>query len=98
MVIIYGSRLCPDCVAVEKAFAEKGQAYEYRDITENLSYLKEFLAIRDGSPLFDAARAHKGIGIPCIVDEAGQLELDAEQFLAKSFSQAGACSLDGRGC
>ena len=31
MVLVYGSKLCPDCIAAEKAFAEKKVDYEYRE-------------------------------------------------------------------
>ncbi len=98
MIIVYGSKRCPDCVAAEKAFAEKNITYEYRDITENLSYLKEFLAIRDKSPVFDEIRSLKGIGIPCIIEDGGEPELDAEKFLGAKIEGGAACSLDKTGC
>ena len=98
MTIVYGSKLCPDCVQAEQAFKEKGIAYEYRDITENLAFLKEFLAIRDANPQFDGARAHKGIGIPCIMQEGKAPELDVERFLEISLPKKTACSIDGKGC
>ena len=81
MLKIYGSMLCPDCVECRADLDKAGVAYEYLDFSENLKALKEFLAIRDGSPLFDPAREKGGIGIPCIVKEDGSITLDWEEFL-----------------
>lgn len=82
----------------ERVFKEKGVAYEYRDITENLAYLKEFLAIRDAHAQFDDVRAHKGIGIPCIMQDGKEPELDVERFLQAELPKTAACSIDRKGC
>ena len=81
MVIVYGSMLCPDCVACKEDFDQKGIAYDYRDFSENLKHLKEFLAIRDTSSLFDPIRAEGKIGIPCIVKENGEVTLSWEELI-----------------
>lgn len=75
-MIIYGSMLCPDCVECRKDLDAAGTKYEYRDFAENLLYLKEFLKIRDENPLFDAIKQEGKIGIPCIVDENGNVRFD----------------------
>ena len=76
MIKIYGSMLCPDCVACRKDLDEAGVAYEYLDFSGELKNLKEFLKIRDNSPIFDEPRAEGKIGIPCIVREDGSITLD----------------------
>ena len=81
MLKIYGSMLCPDCVECRADLDKAGVQYEYLDFSENLKALKEFLAIRDGNPLFDPVREKGGIGIPCIVREDGSITLDWEEFL-----------------
>lgn len=81
MLKIYGSVLCPDCVQCRADLDGAGVEYEYLDFGENLRALKEFLAIRDGSPLFDEVRAAGGIGIPCIVTEDGSVHLSWEKFM-----------------
>lgn len=81
MLIIYGSMLCPDCVACRKDLDAAGVAYEYRDFSDNLKHLKEFLALRDAHPLFDEVRKAGSIGIPCIVKEDGSVTLDWEEFM-----------------
>lgn len=70
-MIIYGAMLCPDCVACRKDLDEAGISYEFRQITENLLYLKEFLRLRDELEVFAPVKAEGKIGIPCIVGDDG---------------------------
>ena len=81
MIKIYGSMLCPDCVQCRKDLDEAGVSYIYQDFSENLKNLKEFLAIRDGNPVFDAIRQNGKIGIPCILREDGSISLTWEEFM-----------------
>lgn len=75
-MVVYGSMLCPDCVQCRKDLDESGIAYEYREITENLFYLKEFLKLRDELDLFTQIKAEGKIGIPCIVADDGTAALE----------------------
>ncbi len=81
MLIIYGTDLCPDCVNCKADLDRAGAVYEYRNFSENLLYLKEFLAIRDQNPLFAPVKEAGKIGIPCIVEENGEVSLSWEQYL-----------------
>lgn len=81
MIKIFGSMLCKDCVQCREELDQAGIAYEYLDFADNLLHLKEFLAIREGNPLFDEVRQKGGIGIPCIVKEDGSVTLDWEEFM-----------------
>lgn len=81
MIKIYGSMLCRDCVQCREDLDKAGVAYEYLDFSENLQYLKEFLAIRESSVLFEEVRKNGGIGIPCIVKEDGSITLDWEALM-----------------
>lgn len=83
MLIIYGSKLCKDCVACLEDFDRTGVSYDYRDFSENLVWLKDFLAIRDGNPVFQNCRKEGMIGIPCIVTEDGRITLDWQEFMNK---------------
>lgn len=74
-MIIYGAMLCPDCVAFRKDLDEAGISYEFRQITENLLYLKEFLRLRDELEVFAPVKAEGKIGIPCIVGDDGTVTL-----------------------
>ena len=81
MLKIYGSKLCKDCIACLEAFDKADIAYEYLDFADTLINLKEFLAIRDGNPLFDEVREAGGIGIPCILRPDGSITLDWESCM-----------------
>ena len=81
MTKIYGSMLCKDCVQCREDLDRAGVSYEYLDFADNLMHLKEFLAIRENSPLFDQVRKNGGIGIPCIVKDDGSITLDWEEFM-----------------
>ena len=75
MVIIYGSKLCPDCVACLSDLKAQGVEFEYRDFSDSLLFLKEFLSIRDSDPLFADVKASGKIGIPCLVYPDGTVSL-----------------------
>lgn len=80
-MIIYGSMLCKDCVSCREELDKAGVAYDYRDFFEDLQHLKVFLTLRDRNPVFLAAKAEGGIGIPCIVKDDGKVTLDWKEFL-----------------
>lgn len=75
-MIIYGSKLCPDCVRCLEDMEKNGVRYEYRDFGNDLRALKEFLTIRDRDPQFNSIREDGKIGIPCIVDDDGTVRLN----------------------
>lgn len=75
-MIIYGSMLCPDCVQCRKELDDAGVIYEYREITENLGYMKEFLKLRDENELFTSIKIEGKIGIPCILRADGSISFD----------------------
>ena len=52
MLKIYGSMLCPDCVACREELDAAGVAYEYLDFADSLKNLKEFLKLRDELAVF----------------------------------------------
>lgn len=84
MLKIYGSMLCPDCVQCRADLDKAGVPYEYLDFSENLKNLKEFLAIRDREPIFYDAKMQGSVGIPCIVDEQGNVHLSWENYVGQA--------------
>ena len=84
MLKIYGSMLCPDCVQCRADLDAAGIAYEYLDFADDLRNLKEFLAIRDGEPIFSEVKGRGSIGIPCIVDEQGNVRLDWSIYVGQA--------------
>ena len=81
MIIIYGTMLCKDCVQCRKELDAAGVSYTFKEFSDELLNLKEFLTIRDNTPVFDTVRTEGRIGIPCIVKEDGSVALDWQEFL-----------------
>jgi glutaredoxin-related protein len=103
MLKIYGSPLCPDCMACKASLDAAKVPYEFVDITASMANLKAFLRLRDSLPLFDEAKMAGAVGIPCLISEDGSMTLDYESWLAaehipKKPGDAPACRLDGSGC
>lgn len=84
MLKIYGSMLCPDCVQCCEELTAAGVSYAFYDFADSLIHLKEFLAIRDNNDLFTAVRSAGKIGIPCIVDEQGNVSLDWSIYVGQA--------------
>lgn len=73
---IYGTDLCPDCVAAKKILDEKNIPYDYVDITKNIADLKAFMRLRDTSLAFDAVKKAGNIGVPAFVSEDGTMSFE----------------------
>lgn len=80
MLKIYGSMMCPDCVACRKDLDQAGVEYEYLDFSESLLNLKEFLKLRE-LPIFEEVKENGSIGIPCILREDGTVTLDWSEYV-----------------
>ena len=112
MIRVFGSALCPDCVACKAALDAAGAEYEFIDICGGMPALKEFLRHRDAEEAFDAARAAGQVGIPAVLLEDGTLTPDWKGRLAElglpvpgeapaeaaALGKGSACRLDGTGC
>lgn len=81
MLTIYGSMLCKDCVQCREDLDKAGVDYNYLDFSQDLGNLKQFLKLRDAEPVFEEARTEGYIGIPCIVDDDGNVSLDWSQYM-----------------
>lgn len=99
MIKIYVMDTCPDCTYVEEQ-VKGDNRYEIIDIGHHVRNLKEFLKLRDNSPVFDEARRYGAAGIPCFVLEDGTITLTPEDAGLKSrpIADGSACNLDGSGC
>ena len=83
MIKVYGSKMCPDCIALEKAFKAENIEYEYHDITGDLKELKSFLKLRDNNSMFAKAKEKGLIGIPVVEKEDGTLTFKWQDFLSE---------------
>lgn len=81
MLKIYGSALCPDCVKCKEALEQANVPFVYLSITESLLALKQFLKLRENKEEFAPVRKRGQIGIPCILDEEGNLSFTWDQYL-----------------
>jgi len=88
MIKVYGSKMCPDCIALEKAFESEKIEYEYYDITSDLKVLKTFLKLRDSNPKFEKAKEKGLIGIPIVENEDGTLTFKWQEFLEKPIKES----------
>ena len=92
---------CPDCVNIEEQV--KGNSrFEMIDIGQHVRNLKEFMRLRDSSPVFEEAKKCGYIGIPCFVLEDGTITLSPEDAGLQSQSEYSgesvSCNIDGSGC
>lgn len=83
MLKIYGSMLCPDCVQCREDLDKAGVEYDYLDFSESLMNLKEFLGLRDNNAVFEDVRKDGRIGIPCLVDEDGNVSLSWDEYVSQ---------------
>ena len=79
---VYGADICIDCRNYKAVQRSRGFAAEYIDITENTANLREFLHLRDSSPVFAPVKEQGGIGIPLFVREDGEKTFDLNEALA----------------
>ena len=78
---IYGSDLCQECHDIRRNLDRHNLAYEFVDITKNLSDMRYLLKLRDTRSEFDAAKKLEYIGIPAMVFEDGRVVVEWEDFL-----------------
>lgn len=106
MLTIYGSAMCPDCVACKRNFDFYGIEYHFIDINLKLHDLADFLSLRDKLPVFDHCKEIGDIGLPALVKEDGEVFLNWEGYLKEKGYEVlpeegeikAACSLDRKGC
>ncbi len=85
-IFLFGSELCPDCVAMKEVLIANQIRYSYIDILDGLGKLKMFLKYRDSMPEFDEIKGEGSIGIPFLVVNDGEwssLEGPSESLVAK---------------
>lgn len=89
---------CQDCINLEEQIKASNK-YEVIELSSHVKNLKEFLKLRDNSPVFDEVKKSGSIGIPCFVLEDGRITLSPEEAgLESKPSTDSACNIDGTGC
>jgi hypothetical protein len=99
MIKIYGMKTCPDCTYLDEQI-EGNSGFTVIDVGEHVKSLKEFLRLRDKSPVFDDAKLKGYIGLPCFILEDGTVTLKPEDAGLKSRPQDSgqSCSINGKNC
>lgn len=69
MLKVYGSYICVECRDMRDRFQKEDISFEFVDITENTTNLKEFLRLRDQDKIFSSVRENGLIGIPFFVQD-----------------------------
>ena len=81
MLKVYGTKLCPDCIAMEANFKKAGIDYEFVNIFESMPKFKSFLDLRDKEAVFDHSKEIGDTGLPALQREDGSLFLNWEDYL-----------------
>ena len=89
MIKIFVMDTCPDCTFIKEQVYGNNK-YEVIDIGKHVRNLKEFLRLRDKSPVFDVMKRVGSVGIPCFVLEDG--------LQAPDKIKGNSCNIDGTGC
>lgn len=80
-ITIYGTDQCPMCVELKKNLKNKNIEFEYIDILESMSNLKEFLTFRDNSEFFDDYKTNGKLGVPLtVIEENDEYKLYVENY------------------
>lgn len=74
---IYGLVMCENSVACVEKLTEKGIQFEFLDFTKDLRCFKEFMQLRDMSPLFDEVKKAGGIGMSKSIENNEVYEKDS---------------------
>lgn len=80
-VTIYGMHKCINCRETIGLFDSKEISYDFIEITDSTTTMKEFLKYRDNEKLFKEVKKENKIGIPFFVFEDGFKTLDIDKAI-----------------
>ncbi len=75
MILVYSMGSCPDCIRVLEQIKGNPE-FKVLEIGSHARILKQFLQLRDCSPVLEQARENGSIGIPCFILEDGSVTLN----------------------
>jgi len=84
MLIIYGTHFCPNTLFAIMKCKEAGITPAFKNIAGSLEVMKEFMVLRDKTPLFNSWKAEGRIGIPFYVLEDGTQTFDLQEAITKT--------------
>ncbi|MCR2032830.1 hypothetical protein [Anaerofustis stercorihominis] len=78
---IYGMHKCINCRETIELFESKEIHYDFIEITDSTTTMKEFLKYRDNEDLFEEIKRENKIGIPFFIFEDGFKTLDINKAI-----------------
>ena len=80
---IYGNNQWQACTMLKEDLSNKNIKFEYIDILESMSNLKQFLYFRDNFDIFEEYKISGKLGIPLsVIEENGERKLFIENYKA----------------
>lgn len=79
---VYGSSICPGTMRFLAILTENNVMPLFINVTGSIDHLKEFITIRDSSPLFDSVRGTGVIGFPLVQFEDGSYTRNVNEALS----------------
>ena len=81
VITVYGSNMCPRTLRFLTILTENGVMPNFVNVTGSIGLLKEFITLRDTSPLYDSVRGSGSIGFPLVQLEDGTYTRDVNSVL-----------------
>lgn len=85
---VYGSNVCPRTLRFLAILTENGVMPNFVNVTGSIGLLKEFITLRDTSPLYDSVRGSGSVGFPLVQLEDGAYTRDVNSVLTSLGIQA----------
>lgn len=82
-ITVYGSTLCPGTMRFLSVLTAHGVMPEFVNVTGSIDHLKQFIAFRDTSSLYDGIRGSGRIGFPLVRREDGSFSRDMNGILSE---------------
>lgn len=82
-VVVIGTHLCADTTYALCKLKERKAEVVFKNISASIADLKEYLAVRESSPLYDEVKKEGILGVPYFELEDGTKTLDLDVVLEK---------------
>lgn len=78
---VWGSFYCPFTTAAVKRFKEENIEIDYKEISDSMSRMREFLALRDHRDEMQPVREAGRVGVPCIITNDDKILFEVEDAI-----------------
>lgn len=87
-VTVFGMHTCPFCDMVRTEI-DGNSNYDFIDIGSQIGNMKQFIQLRDSSPVFDETKEEGKVGVPCFVMPDGSITLSPEEAGLPPYEEMG---------